>query len=335
MPENLISVLLPVYNTSKYLRECLDSILLQSEKCWELLAVDDFSTDESRAILEEYAEKDNRVKVFKNTEKGLISALRLAYAKSSGNLITRMDSDDRMTKGKLAALKQILLNNGKGNVATGLVKYISEKPLGEGYKRYEKWLNTLLENGFPYTEVYKECVIPSPCWMLHREDLERCGAFASDTYPEDYDLCFRMYDNDLDVIASSEILHYWRDYPTRTSRTDEKYANPTFLDLKLHYFLKIETFPERPLVLWGAAKKGKTLAKGLIRRGKSFRWICDNPNKWGKNIFGVKIEKVPSILEVEEPHTIIAIANEDAQAKIRSYMDAHELYEGENYTFFC
>ena len=130
-----------------------------------------------------------------------------------------------------------LQNLGRGHVAIGKVRYFSETGIANGYKRYEKWLNSLTIKGTNFDEIYKECVIPSPCWMVYREDLDRCKAFSSNVYPEDYDLAFRFYMQGLKPIKCNEILHYWRDYPSRTSRTDNHYSDNTFLDIKSNYFL--------------------------------------------------------------------------------------------------
>ena len=87
--ENLkVSILMPVKNTENYLEECLNSILIQNEQNWELIVVDDFSTDKSWQILNDFAKKDARIKVFKNKNSGIIGALQLALMKSSGEMIT-------------------------------------------------------------------------------------------------------------------------------------------------------------------------------------------------------------------------------------------------------
>ncbi|MGB1247507.1 MAG: glycosyltransferase family 2 protein, partial [Chitinophagales bacterium] len=141
----MISILMPVYNADKYLEETLDSILVQDYTDWQLIAVNDNSTDKSDTILLKYAAKDRRIKVLLNPEKGIITALRLAYENASGEYITRMDADDIMPKYKLDEMLRILQKNGSGIVATGKVKYFSETTLGDGYKRYEQWLNSLVD----------------------------------------------------------------------------------------------------------------------------------------------------------------------------------------------
>ena len=312
-----ISILLPVFNAAPFLQECLDSILNQVESNWELIAIDDFSTDPSLQILKENSRKDNRIRIFQNTEKGIIPALRLAFENSSGQLITRMDADDKMTPSKLTVLKENLLKNGKGHLATGCVAYFSATTLGQGYLKYANWLNGLTRLNANFSEIYKECVIPSPCWMVFREDLLECGAFQSNTYPEDYDLCFRFYKKGLNVVGSEEVLHLWRDHSNRSSRTMEVYADNQYFELKIPYFLSLDYNDSHPLVLWGAGKKGKKIAQLLIKHQVDFHWVCDTPNKWGVNIYGKFLEKTDRIQSLQEAQILVAVAAVDGQKEIK------------------
>lgn len=83
-----------VYNTEKYLRECLDSVLNQSYKNFELLIVDDGSTDGSGKVCDEYAEKDSRVRVIHTENRGLLLARRTAFENARGDYFIFFDSDD-------------------------------------------------------------------------------------------------------------------------------------------------------------------------------------------------------------------------------------------------
>ena len=333
--EPLLSLLMPFKNTAGFLPECLQSICQQDFEDWELIAVDDHSTDPSRSLLLQWAEKDPRIRVVPNEGRGIIPALRTAYSHSQGQLISRMDSDDKMAQGRLKAMAGQLLKHGQEHIALGLVKYFSHRGISNGYARYEAWLNGLTREGRNYDEIYKECVIPSPCWMAFREDLEACGAFRPNRYPEDYDLCFRFYEAGLRCLPSSEILHFWRDYDHRTSRTSEHYAQNYFLDIKLHYFLKLDRDPRRPLVVWGAGSKGKTIAKNLKAGGYRFRWLCDNPRKIGKTIYGIAMEHYTVLDMLPKAQSIITVANEEAQGDIRTYLGARGHKPMADYFFFC
>ncbi len=331
----LVSILIPVKNTEPYLAECIDSILGQTYLHWEVIAVDDHSTDNSAQILHSYAQKDSRIKTMTNKGIGIISALRRALKASSGDFITRMDSDDIMMPEKIRTMVSDLHRSGPGHLALGKVQYFSARGISNGYKRYEVWLNNLTQKGQNFKERYKECVIPSPCWMLHKEDLFLCGAFNENRYPEDYDLAFRMFASGLRCLACEKVLHLWRDYDTRTSRTSEHYAQNYFLDLKVYYFLKLEWDSNRPLVVWGAGKKGKTVVKLLKKSEIPFYWVCDNPNKIGKEIYGQKLTSYTTIDKLVNPQSIITVSNGKAQKEIRSYLENASQVDMTDFYFFC
>jgi len=179
------------------------------------------------------------------------------------------------------------------------------------------------------------CVIPSPCWMVYREDFDACGGFQPDRYPEDYDLAFRFYKNGLKCIPCNKILLYWRDYDTRTSRTSEHYAQNYFLDIKLHYFLEIDYNITRPLVLWGAGNKGKIIAKKLINKQIDFHWVCDNPKKIGKEIYRKKMRHFENMKAFKNAQSIITVANEEEQKTIRAFFSSLGQSASNNYFFFC
>jgi len=331
----LISIVMPVKNAALYLSDCLKSIINQTIKNWELVAINDHSNDDSAAILSEFALKDDRIKSFNNNGEGIIKALQLAYSKCKGNFITRMDADDIMVENKLEVLYQALLKNGWGSLAIGQVKYFSNEVLGEGYQNYANWLNELTLYGNNFNELYKECVIPSPSWMLHKIDFEKCGGFKSETYPEDYDLCFRFYQAGLTCIPCEEIIHHWRDYPERTSRNDEHYADNRFLDLKCFYFLQLNRDENRPLIIWGAGKKGKAIAKYFIDENVKLSWLCNNENKIGHTIYGIKLQSVNNLSNFNNPQIVISVANPSEQTDIKKALNAKQFRSMDDYFFFC
>lgn len=97
----LILVIVPVYNAESTLRQCVDSILAQDFQDFELLLIDDGSKDHSPAICDEYAQKDQRVKVFHKKNGGVSSARNVGLDHAKGEWVTFIDSDDIITKGYL------------------------------------------------------------------------------------------------------------------------------------------------------------------------------------------------------------------------------------------
>lgn len=92
----LTSIIVPVYNGEKYLCRCLDSILNQTSTDWELLLIDDGSTDQSGVISDEYEARDNRISVFHKENGGLCSARNFGLDHAKGKYILNCDSDDRL-----------------------------------------------------------------------------------------------------------------------------------------------------------------------------------------------------------------------------------------------
>lgn len=89
-----LTIIVPVYNVEKYLSQCLDSILRQKYRNFEILCVNDGSTDNSSSILNHYAAKDQRIKIITKANGGLSSARNAGIEKAHGNLIGFVDSDD-------------------------------------------------------------------------------------------------------------------------------------------------------------------------------------------------------------------------------------------------
>ena len=323
----MISIIMPAKNAALFLKSCLDSILSQSFQHWELLAVDDHSSDNTYKILQQYSKADRRIKYLQNKGFGIIEALQTGYQASVGEHVTRMDADDLMPVNKLQVMNESLMRATRPTVVTGKVKYISEGVLGEGFIKYQDWLNLQIDQNKQYQEIYKECVIPSPCWMTTRKSFEYCGGFNSTTYPEDYDLCFRFYQQGLVINGLDKVLHIWRDHELRASKTDRNYAENSFLSLKVKYFKKIDFDPRRQLLLWGAGKKGKKLAALLAQNDIPFIWACNNTNKIGHTTHSHVMQDIDKVFTKEIPmQAIIAIADPGAQQEIKSMLqDKHKI----------
>ncbi len=331
-----VSIIMAVKDTEPYLPACLDSVLAQTYQNWELIAVNDHSTDRTPEILKEYADRDERIRVFNSDSPRLIPTLQYAYARSRGTLINRMDSDDKMPAYKLQILVDEWLKYGKGTViAGGTEHFVDEGEVGDGFRRYEKWLNDVARRSAHYEEIYQECVIPSHCWIIHRDDFDAVGAFDPIIYPEDYDLCFRFYQKKLNIIGIDKILHYWRDRSTRISRTWDEYKDNRYFDLKLKNFYKLDRNKSRPLVLWGAGRNGKDMARLLQKYGDTFHWVCDNDNKIGKDVYGVRMQHFCDLQEIQDPQIIIVVASPAGKVQIREQLKEWQKQPVEDYWFFA
>jgi glycosyltransferase involved in cell wall biosynthesis len=332
MSQKLISILMPVKNAGRYLVPCINSILNQSHREWELIAINDHSEDESLETLLDLEAGDERITVIPNHGQGIVDALKTGFSSVTGELIHRMDADDIMPAYKLQRMMQFV---EKGVVVTGKVKYFSDDWLvGLGFKNYEKWINENMEREDLISDMFVECPLPSPAWMLYKDDLESIGAFDTEILPEDYDLFFRMVRGNLRFKFLKEPIHEWRDSQSRTSRKDSRYFPMAYYPLKIHYFLELFRNRELELVLWGAGKKGKLLAGLLEEKNIKFTWITDNPKKWGIEIHGHKISSAEA-QNLKGKQTIIAIAMPGEKMQIQSQLDDEGLEKAKDYWWFC
>jgi glycosyltransferase involved in cell wall biosynthesis len=142
MSEKLISILMPVKNAEKYVYDSVQSVLFQAYKNFELLIIDDGSTDNTLKIIESF--KDERIKIFKRENAGLIEQLNFGLQKASGELIARMDADDIVLPEKLERQVKFLSENpGIHLVGTNFYfinekgKILTEKKLPEKYEDIE------------------------------------------------------------------------------------------------------------------------------------------------------------------------------------------------------
>ncbi|MTI32887.1 glycosyltransferase family 2 protein [Xanthovirga aplysinae] len=332
----LVSIIMAVKDTAPFLPACLNSILAQSYPHWELIAVNDHSSDGTSEILKDYAKKDQRIRVFNSKRHKLIPTLKEGYKECRGTLINRMDSDDKMPHYKLELLVNEWQKYGKGTIiAGGTEHFVDEGEVGDGFRRYERWLNDVAKRSVHYEEIYQECVIPSHCWIIHKEDFDRAGAFEPEVYPEDYDLCFRFYREGLKVVGIDSVLHYWRDRSNRISRTWEEYKDNRYFDLKIRYFYEMDRNSQRPLVLWGAGRNGKDMAKLLKKYKEEIHWVCDNPNKIGRDVYGIKMEDFNIIPDLENPQIIIVVTSPEAKIKIREQLKMWGKQPKEDFWFFA
>lgn len=165
---NLISVIVPVYNVENYINRCVDSILIQDYDYLELILVNDGSTDKSGTICDEYALKDNRVKVIHKKNGGVSSARNSGLERAAGDYILFFDSDDWIDKDTISHLYNNLNNyNADCSICS---YYINDKPVNTMAKRNKiEKLNKQLSikkallsdgyGGYLWNKLYKKNII--------------------------------------------------------------------------------------------------------------------------------------------------------------------------------
>ena len=125
-----LSVVVPVYNVEKYLKQCLDSLVNQTLSNIEIILVNDGSTDNSEAICQSYAERDSRIKLFSKTNGGISDARNFGLQKVTSPIVGFVDSDDYVDIDMFQVLMELKLRSN-AEIAVGGVKMVSND--GEEY----------------------------------------------------------------------------------------------------------------------------------------------------------------------------------------------------------
>lgn len=122
----MISIIVPVHNTAPYLRSCIDSILSQTLRDWELILVDDASTDGSESICDEYAAKEDKIRVIHQTNSGPAKARNQGLKLAVGEVVAFVDSDDLLHERYLEILSEVM-DDRKADVVLSPYVLLSEK----------------------------------------------------------------------------------------------------------------------------------------------------------------------------------------------------------------
>lgn len=126
-----ISIIVPVYNTEKYIHACIDSILSQSITDFELLLINDGSTDWSGEICYEYAQKDSRIRVFHKKNGGVSSARNLGIEEAVGDYLHFVDADDIVLSGAYEYLNTVISEFSHPDI----ICFKSQKDSGKAVKK--------------------------------------------------------------------------------------------------------------------------------------------------------------------------------------------------------
>jgi glycosyltransferase involved in cell wall biosynthesis len=331
-----VSVTLPCYNAAATLDITLDSLARQTRADFEVIAVDDGSTDATGEKLASWAARDSRFRVLTQPHSGVIVAANAAIAACQAPYIARIDADDRAHPERLARQAAYLDAHPEIAVVSCLVKAFPEEAVREGYRIYVRWLNSLVADADIRREIFVESPLANPSIMLRKTWAEKMGGYHDYGWPEDYDLLLRMYLAGAKFAKVPAVLHEWRDHPSRITRTDGRYSVENFLRAKAHYLARGPLKDRDAVVVWGAGMMGRRLSKQLQNNQVPLAAFVDiDPKKIGRTRRGKPIIAPDELCDwwarYQNPALLAAVGARGARGLIRSRLTEMGLVEGQDW----
>jgi len=318
-----VSVLLPVRDGAAYLGEAIESLEAQTLKDFEVLAVDDGSTDATPEMLATWAALDRRVRVMTQRPEGIVAALEAARAAARAPWLARMDADDVCAPARLE--RQLALMEADPTiVACGCgVEYFPAEAVRDGARRYESWLNEAVTPDEIDRQIFVECPLAHPTFFLSTEAVRAVGGYRDEGWPEDYDLLLRLWAAGGRLAQVPDALLAWREGPDRHSRTHPRYAPEAFLACKVHHLGRTLLVGRSGAVVWGAGPVGKAAARALQEAGTALLAFVDvDPRKLGQEIHGAPVLDAETGLGIDGALHLAAVGQPGARDDIREVLRA-------------
>jgi glycosyltransferase involved in cell wall biosynthesis len=331
-----VSVLLPCFNAEATIQEALSSLLAQSFTDFEVLCVDDGSTDNTVSILEDWSRRDPRFVVVKQNHRGVIQTANRGLSLCRTPIILRMDADDRCHPDRIKLQKAYLDENSDIAVVGSLVEGFPEGQIGEGFELYYKWLNSLINHDDITREIFVESPLANPSTAIRKSWILSAGGYQDHGWPEDYDLWLRLYLAGAKFAKIPQVLLAWREHPGRLTHLDSRYSVENFLRAKAHYLAKGPARDRDAVLIWGAGMTGRRLSKHLSREGLPLIAFIDvDPKKIGSTRRGKPIISQNELLSLwkqyHNPILLTAVRARKAQPLIRKNLGDLNLIEGQDW----
>jgi len=278
-----VSILMPVKNEGRFLSTALRSLSAQTLTDWELVVVDDGSTDDTPRILAEAACGDQRIRVLKSTGVGLVSALNSGLSNCRAPLVARMDGDDISHPDRLAEQAAFLSAHDTVGLVACSFRHFPRHEVGMGMVGYEQWQNQLLTHEAIQADLFVESPFVHPSVMFRRQAVESVGGYRDMGWAEDYDLWLRLAAAGTRFARLARTMFFWRERPDRTTRISGAYTPVAFRLCKLHHLQNDFLKDEDEVILAGAGREGRAWYRILRDAGvRVSTWVDVDPRKVGR-----------------------------------------------------
>lgn len=256
-----VSIILPSYNGERFLKDSIDSVINQTYSNWELIIINDCSTDNTLNIANEYAQKDSRIKVISNEHNlKLPASLNVGFRNASGEYYT-WTSDDNMYKPKaLETMVEYLDNNPTCDLVSFNFDFITEDC------RFENQFTDLVLNR-NMLQLTRQCNVGA-CFMYRKNIADKTGSYNENMFcAEDYDYWCRIALNG-NISYQDQNLYKYRNNSQSLTATKQKTIQEKTMDIRLRY-----TEPLMDKLGFSNKEKIKHILDFYYREGKNDKWL--------------------------------------------------------------
>ena len=272
---------MPCYNVQGTVDEAILSLMGQSLIDFEIVAVDDGSSDDTLRRLHDWALRDQRIHILALQHQGIVAALNAGLEGCKAEYIARMDADDRCTPERLFKQVNMLEDHPELAIIGSLVKGFPEGEIGLEFRIYIDWLNSSLSDIEIKRGIFVQSPLAHPSTSYRHEWIDRVGGYQDHGWAEDYDLWMRMFLSGAQFGKVPEVLLEWRDHPRRLTHTDKHYSINSDLNLKAHYLMLGPLRGRDGVFMWGSGQTGKRLSELLLHLGCPVSATVDS--YWAEN----------------------------------------------------
>ena len=338
-----ISVLLPFYQAQRTLAACLESLLTQTERDFEIIAVDDGSTDDGPALVQTYADRDSRIRLLQRPHHGLVAALNTGLGACRGTYVARMDADDIALPQRLERQRAWLEHDPDTDLVGCLAEPVAAHGrLAAGVARYHRWMNALRSNAAMQDNLFVESPMPHPAFFARRSFFLRLWGYRDLPWPEDYDLLLRAAASGACFAKVPEVLLQRGDDGQRLTRTDPRYRRDGMFRAKVHHFVRGPWLRQRSgVVVGGSGGSGRRVATLLRAEGIPVHCLLDN--KTGppdRTVRGFPAHGYPEAIPADffaafpEAYFLSCIGEAGGRARLVHQLEANGLRRGADWQLF-
>ncbi|WP_052670476.1 glycosyltransferase family 2 protein [Draconibacterium sediminis] len=323
-----LSVVLPFFNAEKTLKAAIKSILDQTFWDFELLLINNKSTDASLQIAKTLSKADRRIHILNESKAGVANAMNCGLKNARGRFISRMDADDVAHPEKLQKQYNYLENNRSIDFLGCEVEYVPHIAENKGFRRFVDWANSFHTTDEIELKQFIEIPVINPTIFFRRELFDKYGGCRDGNFPEDYEMQLRYLSHGAKLAKLPEKLLEWHDYSTRLTRTDERYSTEAFFQTKAFYFKQWseQHNPLHPNIwIWGAGRKTRQRSAFLQEHGLNIEGYID-----------IKKTKPDAIFYQDLPQhgrlfIVSMVTNTGAGEKIRAFLQERNYVEGNDF----